>query len=316
MARIIIDGFTRLGYRQTSPYIATDHLFQYAANGNWTNGRHNLRFGFETLGFNLNQAVANPPGGFGGPAGGFMIRGDTTTLRGGPAANDYNAFASFLLGLAREAGRNVLTIPRLETRTRNYSVYLRDRWQVHPRLTLSYGLRWEYYPFPTRPDRGLERYDFDTNEMLVCGVGSVPRDCGNSQSKRLFAPRVGIAWRATNTLVLRTGYGLTYDPFNIGRDLRGNYPTQFGQNLVFPDSRAWSTTLDEGLPPVPPPLEGDRVPMPLTAELLTADQNYRRGYVQSWNLTAEKQMGEWIVSAGYVGTRSVRQSSILNVNYA
>ena len=202
-------------YSQVSPNFFTDHQFQYAANGNWTSGRHNVRFGFETLGFNLNQQVANPAGGTGGPSGGFNIRGDTTTLRGGPAANDYNAMASLLLGLAREAGKNVLTIPRLETRTRNYSLYVRDRWQLSPRLTLSYGVRWEYYPIPTRPGRGLERYDFNTNEVLVCGTGSVPKDCGVPQSKRNFAPRAGIAWRATDTFVVRAGYGLTYDPFNI-----------------------------------------------------------------------------------------------------
>jgi outer membrane receptor protein involved in Fe transport len=164
--------------------------------------------------------LRTPPGGIGGPAGGFNVRGDTTTLRGGPAANDYNAFASFLLGLAREAGKNVLTIPRLETRTRTYSLYVRDRWQISPRVTLSYGVRWEYYPLPTRSDRGLERYDFNTNEVLVCGVGSIPKDCGLPQSKKLFAPRFGIAWRATDTLVVRTGYGLSYDPFNIGRESR------------------------------------------------------------------------------------------------
>jgi len=315
MARIIIDGFTRLGYAQVSPNFFTDHQFQYAANGNWTRGSHNVRFGFETLRFNLNQAVSNPPGGTGGPAGGFNMRGDTTTLRGGPAANDFNAFGSFLLGLAREAGRSVLTVPRLETRTKSYSLYVRDRWQVSPRLTVSYGMRWEYYPFPTRPDRGMERYDFNTNEMLVCGVGGVPRDCGNEQSKRMFAPRIGVAWRPTSTLVVRTGYGLTWDPFNIARDLRGEYPTQYALTLAFPDTRAWSTTLDRGLPAVPGVPQGGHLPMPLDAALLTADDNYRRGYIQSWNFTIEKQLGEWIVSAGYVATRSVRQSSFLDMNY-
>jgi hypothetical protein len=316
MARMIIDGFTQLGYSQVSPNFFTDHQFQYAANGNWTRGRHNVRFGFETLHFNLNEEVANPPGGVGGPAGGFNFRGDTTTLRGGPPANDYNSFASFLLGLARESGKNVLTVPRLEVRTRNYSLYVRDRWQVSPRLTLSYGLRWEYYPLPTRADRGLERYDFNTNEVLVCGVGSIPKNCGNPQSKRLFAPRFGVAWRVSDTLVVRTGYGLTYDPFNIGRELRGEYPNMFALTLPFPDSRAWSTTLDQGLPPVPAVPQGERLPMPLNAALLTTDQNYRRGYIQSWNFTLEKQLGQWIASAGYVATRSVRQSSFLDVNYA
>jgi hypothetical protein len=56
----------------------------------------------------------------------------------------------------------------------NYSLYFRDQWQVTPKLTLSLGTRWEYYPMPRREDRGIERYDFDTNQMLVCGVGGIP----------------------------------------------------------------------------------------------------------------------------------------------
>src|SRR5262249_26535838 len=151
MARLLIDGFDQLGYPQTSPNFFTDHQFQYAGNGNWTRGSHNIRFGFDILRFALNQAVANPPGGFGGPAGGFLFPSGTTPLLRRPAANDYNGIATFLLGLAREAGRNVLTIPRLETRTNAYSLYLRDRWQASPRLTVSYGWRWEYYPMPVRP---------------------------------------------------------------------------------------------------------------------------------------------------------------------
>jgi hypothetical protein len=316
MSRILIDGFGQLGYAQVSPVFFTDHQLQFAANGNWTRGNHAIRFGFDILRFNLNQELANAAGGFGGPAGGFQFRNATTTLRNGPAANDYNSIASFLLGLPREAGRNVLSVPRFETRASSYSLYIRDRWQISPRLTVSYGLRWEYYPFPVRPDRGLERYDFATDEMLVCGIDSIPRNCGNDESKRRFAPRFGFAWRATDKMVVRAGYGLTYDPFNLGRDLRGNYPTQFAQNLEFPDTRAWSTTLEQGLPAVPPPPQGGRIPMPSTAALLIADDNFSRGYIQSWNFTVEREIGNWIAQAGYVATRSVRQISFLDANYA
>ncbi len=316
MVQMTIEGgFTNLGYQQNSPYFVNDYMTQYAANGSWSHGKHSVRFGFETLRFNLNQQVANPAGATGGPAGSFNFRQATTSLRGGPATNAYNGISSFLLGIARDAGRSVLTIPVLQTRTRNYALFVSDRWQIKPTLTLSYGLRWEYYPYPTRPDRGMERYDFNTNQMLVCGVGSVPRDCGLPQSKRLFAPRVGIAWRGPMKTVVRTGYGLSYDPYNVGRDLRGNYPAQYAQNLIGPDTRAWITTLEQGLPSLPPPIEGDKLAMPLDAALLTADPSWHRGYVQSWNFTLERQFGTWIATAGYVGTRSVRHESFLDANY-
>src|SRR5438132_13353147 len=79
-------------------------------------------------------------------------------------------------------------------------------------------------PIPTRADRGLERYDLARNKMLVCGVGSVPQDCGVAISNTNFAPRFGIAYRATNTFVIRAGYGITYDPLNLARPLRAHYP--------------------------------------------------------------------------------------------
>lgn len=126
-----------------------------------------------------------------------------------------------------------MAVDELRIRTRAYSAYVRDRWSVSPKLTLSYGVRWEYFPFPTRAERGLERYDTSTNEMLLCGVGSISRGCGNEQSKKLFAPRIGLAYGATNRFVARAGYGLTYDPFNVGRDLEGTYPSIYAQNVPY-----------------------------------------------------------------------------------
>jgi hypothetical protein len=316
MVRMPLDGFSLLGNSNNSPFFGRDYQYQYVGNGNWTKGSHDLRFGADVYQLHLNQGVANAAGAVGGPAGGFLFRNATTTLRGGAAANDYNTMGAFLLGLAREAGRNVLSVPEYNVRATFYSLYLRDRWQVTPRLTLSYGLRWEYYPFPARLDRGLERYDFNTNESILCGLGATPKDCGLKQSKKLFSPRVGIAWRPTGSLVVRAGYGITYDPFSLARDLRANYPIQFVQNLAFDTTWSYSTSLDEGLPPSPVVAERERLPLPLTAAFITADENFRRGYVQSWNLTIEKQLGNWAGSLGYVATRSIRQTAFLDANWA
>jgi hypothetical protein len=316
MVRMPLDGFALLGNSNNSPFFGRDYQFQYVGNGNWALGAHELRFGFDVYQLHLNQGVANAAGAVGGPAGGFLFRNATTTLRGGPAANDYNTIGAFLLGLAREAGRNVLSVEEYQVRSPFYSLYVRDRWQVSGRLTLSYGVRWEYYPFPRRPDRGLERYDFNTNESILCGLGSSPVDCGLSQSKKLFAPRFGIAWRPYSSLVVRAGYGLSYDPFSLARDLRANYPIQYVQNLPWDTTWSYSTSLDQGLPPSPIVPEQERLPLPLDAAFITADENFKRGYVQSWNVTLEKQLGNWLGSAGYVATRSIRQTAFLDANWA
>ncbi|MEZ5366079.1 MAG: carboxypeptidase regulatory-like domain-containing protein [Bryobacterales bacterium] len=316
LGKMPIDGFSLLGNNNASPFYGHDFQYQYVGNGNWTKGAHDVRFGADVYQLKINQAVGNAAGAVGGPAGGFTFRNSTTTLRGGSAANDYNSIASLLLGVAREAGRNVLSVDEYSTRATFYSAFVRDRWQLNPRLTLSYGLRWEFYPFPGRVNRGLERYDYNTNESLLCGLGSIPKNCGLPQSKKLFAPRLGIAWRATNSMVLRAGYGITYDPFSLARDLRANYPIQFVQNLAYDTNWSYSTTLDQGLPATEIVPEEPRLPLPLTAAFITADDNFHRGYVQSWNATIEKQLGQWVASAGYVATRSVRQTSFLNANWS
>ena len=314
MPRMRFDsGFGNLGYQATSPFIGHDYLHQIVANGNWTKRNHEVRFGTDIFFTHINQEVPNFPGGD-APAGGFRFRNNTTG-RPGTRTNDYNAIASFMLGLPREAARNFLNGKNLQTRSGQYAAYVRDRWQVRPDLTLSYGVRWEYYPFPVRPTRGVERFDIDENVMLVCGIGSVPRDCGLPQSKTQFAPRVGIAWRATDTFVIRTGYGLTYNPFNLGRDLRGNLPTQFSQLLPAPNAYSYSTTLSDGFPDIPPIPTDERIDMPLRANVATADENFVRGYIQSWNFSMEKQWGEWIGTASYVATRSTRQMSRIEANW-
>lgn len=315
MPRMRFDGgFGNLGYQATSPFIGHDFQHQIAINGNWSVKNHEIRFGADTFLSNINQEVANFPGGD-APAGGFRFRNNTTS-RPGTGTNEFNAIASFMLGLPREAARNFLTGRNLQTRAKQYSFYVRDRWQVNPRLTVSYGTRWEFYPFPRRPDRGLERFDIPTNQMLVCGIGSVPANCDLPQSKKLFAPRIGVAWRVTDSFVARAGYGITYDPFNLGRDLRGNLPTQFSQVLVAPNNRSFGTTLTDGFPDIPPVQVEERIDMPTNANVATADGNYVRGYVQSWNFTLEKRFGDWVGSAGYVATRSVRQSARLEANWS
>src|SRR5207247_9664692 len=83
---------------------------------------------------------------------------------------------------------------------------------------------WEYCPVPTRPGRGIERYDVDTGKVLLCGVGTVPMDCGFETSKTGFAPRLGLAYRLGEKSVLRAGYGLTRDPYHAMELVRAPYP--------------------------------------------------------------------------------------------
>jgi hypothetical protein len=196
------------------------------------------------------------------------------------------------------------------------SLYIRDRWNVTPNLTLSYGVRWEYFPIPTRPDRGIERYDPSVNQMLICGIGGTPKDCGVNVSLKRFAPRIGFAYRPTRTFVIRAGYGITNDPFQGSELLRANYPILIPENISAPNSFQAATTLAKGIPTIPlPDTTKGSIDIPGEFAVGSVSKDFPRGYLQSWNLTLQKEIGwGFIGQAGYVGTRQVRQLGYLDIN--
>ena len=207
--RFTITDFANMGVQDNfMPYYRTDPQWVYVANANWTKGKHNIRFGMDWAHQQMNHTQPEFPGAEHGAQGGFTFGGGPTQIQGGPGGNRYNNVATFLLGYHTVAGR-ILQVPDVyTTRVWQYSYYIRDQWQVTPKLTFTFGTRYERFPYPYREDRGVERYDFENNKMLVCGVGVVPKDCGVEQSNSLFAPRVGLAYRPTDKMVIRAGYGL------------------------------------------------------------------------------------------------------------
>ena len=316
--RFEIDNYTTVGINEDfMPYYKRDPQFQYVANFNWNKRSHNIRFGMDFYRQQLNQTQEQFVGGaFAGGQGGFSFTGGPTTLRGGPSANQFNSYAAFLLGLPARIGKQDLVPDKYTVRASLYSMYVQDRWNVTPRLSLSYGMRWEYFPFATRADRGLERYDYATNKMLVCGIGSVPKDCGVHVSKRLFAPRVGIAYRPTDTLVIRAGYGLTNDPYVISEPMRATFPVLIPLNIEGANSFLPGGKLADGIPPIPHPSLGNGViDIPGNIALATAPKDIHRGYIQSWNFTVQKQLPKNLTAqAGYVATRQVRQFGFIDRN--
>jgi hypothetical protein len=299
------------------PMAQDDPQFQWVGNGNWTSGNHNVRFGSDIYYQEINQAQPEMQGSAFGASGGFAFQQAQTRLRGGAAGSEYNAFASFLLGAAARTGRTVLIPSALMTRSWMYSAYVRDRWQATRKLTLSYGLRWEYFPLMRRNDHGVERYDWANNKMLLCGVEGVPMDCGIHESKRLFVPRLGFAYRASETFVIRAGYGITNDPYTYIRALRGNYPVIVASEFNSPDGFSPAALLVNGIPemPVPDLTKGVIDVNGRVALYSFMENNYKRGYIQSWNLTLQKQfLGSWMAEAGYVATRTIRQASNIDRN--
>jgi hypothetical protein len=153
--------------------------------------------------------------------------------------------------------------------------------------------------------------------MKICGSQAVPSDdCGTKFSKRLFAPRAGLAYRPTETLVIRAGYGVSYDPFFIGQQILRIYPNQISYSVNGANSYTPVTTLAQGIPPLVFPAVGNGIiPMPAAVSLNSLGDSYTRSYVQSWNLMLQKEFKYgFVAQAGYVGTRQIHQQFEINVN--
>ena len=315
--RFQVGGFATFGVQDSfMPYERRDPQFQYVANMNWTKGRHQIRYGIDFYQQNLNHLQAEFSGQNHGAQGGFAFTGGATQIRNGPTSTSYNSYASFLLGLTNNYGTTYQVDDVYGTRTKMFTGFAQDTWQVSPKLTLNYGVRYLNIPMPRRPGRGMERYDFVNNKMLVCGVGQVPADCGTKNSNLLFTPSLGVAWRPSEKTVIRTGFGINYDPLNLIRALRTNFPMLLILNSPGTDAFVPVSRIEQGIPlPVVPNLGNGIIDIPSNYALTSTGDEYKRSYIMSWNLTVQRQIWHgFTVQAGYVATRTIRQTNFLDLN--
>ena len=296
-----------------------DRSGTFSANLSNVRGAHELRFGFDLIRMHLN--VWQPNVGASGPRGMIVFNGGETALNGGAAPNYLNSFGSFMLGLQTSAGKAVQNYPMQTAREWQFGWYARDRWQVSRNVILNLGLRYEYYPLMTREDRGLERWDPETNKVYLGGINGIPNNVGIEVSKLLFAPRVGLAWRSGARTVVRTGYGINIDPSSLARPRRSTYPSVVEATYTGPNSFTAFRPIEQGIPAIPiPDISSGVVDLP-PAVSMSRDSTWggllRRGYIQSWNFTLERQLpADLITTVAYVGTQTVHSLGDRDINAA
>ena len=316
-----INGFTPLGNQYNwEPIYRNDRSYTVTTNLTWLKNQHDLRFGFDLVRHELNHW--QPEIGA-GPRGRFIFRGGVTALNGGAASNDYNAFASFLLGLPQEMQKSY-QYELMTGREWQYAFYLRDRWQASDKLTVSYGVRFERYPLMHRASRGIEQIDWPAALngqglfVKLGGLGGNAQDLGIKMKYPWAVPRVGVAYRLDENNVIRAGYGMTIDPIPFSRPLRGFYPLTIAQSFPGINPFTPAATLDQGIPPLNgPDLSTGRVPLDPSADMrsIGPTNEMTRGYIHSWNAVYERKLpGSFIASVGYVGTATVDQIADIDLN--
>jgi hypothetical protein len=313
----IATGFTTWGATAGwQPHFYNERSFTYTTNMSKISGSHEFRFGFDLIRYQMDQWQ---PEVSGGPRGSISFSGDVTGARG-YTSNYLNQYATFLLGYTTMMQKAV-QLYQYTNREWQFGFFVRDRWQVSRRLTLNIGLRYEYFPLIHRKDRGIERWDPDMNLVYMGGVGNVPQNVGITTSKKLFAPRFGFAYRLGEKTVIRSGYGITYDPLPFSRPLRGMYPATIGATFVSSTPFSWIGTLDQGIPAIPiPDTSTGVIPLPPTIDMGPRSPwagALNRGYIQSWNFTVERKLpADVVTSIAYVGTQTTNQLMDRDINAA
>jgi Carboxypeptidase regulatory-like domain/TonB-dependent Receptor Plug Domain len=185
--------------RQIGPRVRSNSIAPFTDTFSWQKGRHFLKFNAEVdrRGVTFGQARA--------PRGQFTFDGTYTG----------SAMADFLLGYIRSDSVNPA---HTNTDLYNYWVALaaNDDFKITPRLTLNFGLRWDYFQrYKQKDDRfvNIELKGFIVGDTVTTKTSRYGRELMAPDWNNL-GPRFGFAWRppVSGEMVVRGGYGIYYTP--------------------------------------------------------------------------------------------------------
>ncbi len=182
----------------------------------------------------------------------------------------------------------------------NFSAYAQDTWKVRPRLTLSYGLRWELSPAP-KEARGRDSYTVvgvDNPATMTLAPQGTPL---YKTTYKNFAPRIGMAYQLFErqgwSTTLRAGFGIFYDLGNgdAGGGF-GGYPFDVRANLV-------NSSIPIDLASTQPPaVRANPLTPPYAGQLLAFDPDLKLPRTWQMSVGLEQSLGKnQTISASYVG---------------
>ena len=315
-------GFAPTGYRrlgdggpnfrrnsfETHPYsahltrILSKHSIKFG--GEWRFLRvHNSEYGRMNGSYSFNRSPTQGP--------------DPT--RASNAAGD--GLASMLIGYG--SGPFTKAFKGVSSSNNYYALYINDDYKPTSKLTLNLGLRWEVDAARTARHNRMNWFNPDVASPLAgpaglpdlmgglvfVGVDGVPRAQFETDYNN-FAPRIGVAYQATQKLVLRSAYGLFYAPSQMGAggsvgNLGFRSDTDFiGMIGVFPNH-----TIDDPYPDGLIPALGSSQGL-LTgvgANVNAYWQDTRIPMMHVWNFNLQYELpGDIAVEAAYSANRTTQ----------
>ncbi len=281
-----------------------DNVFQFADAVSWVRGKHNLKFGGElrALQFNVRRLTQS--------AGEFDFNSPETSSTGTASGVGGNAIASALFGLVDTTTLNYGAFSGV--RYKDFAFYAQDSYKLTPRLTLNYGLRYDYDIPATE---AFDRFSVVDPSLPNPGAGNLPgaytyfgKGPGRNGKKRpqdvfthAFGPRLGFAYRVDEKTVLRGGYGIFYEPLK-----EPSFADQDGLGFFNKENFSSPIQIDQGVPHILPP-SGPFTPDGQNGNggVIVAPANSGRpGDIQSWNLDVQRQVAaNLLADVAYVGSK-------------
>jgi hypothetical protein len=268
-----------IGRNQTKQLSFTDDL-------SWTRGSHKLRFGADSRELFLSIK----------PSAGIL-------------SYDASSVQDFLS--TGQADLGATTARPADLLAQTLSLYAQDTWNATPRLTLSYGLRWELSPAPSARGNTILAAWQNLNDPAQITLAPTGTPLWTTKYHN-FAPRFGVAYRLDDAgdLVLRGGVGIFYD---LGLGAASSVPSSFpntGFNAIsgvsLPPSNASTFLPTLSLNP------------PYTGLIFAFSPGLDLPRSYQWNLALEKSfLGKQAVSVTYVGQAGrdlLRRSALFRPN--
>ncbi len=301
-------------------------------------GKHTIQFGGE---FRHEEFTIFQPAD---PRGGLDFGPGFTDNPAAPGSGG-SGMASFLLGLSD--GGSINNLHNIDYLRKNVAFFVEDTYRMTPRVTLNMGLRYDFFGTVQERFNGQGTFNFMTGSLII------PTDAvtKNHQPSTLtpllasiipvsptgsrglikpdynnFAPRVGLAIKVTDKLVVRSGYGIFY-----GGEENGPYsnPSQ-GFNPPFFVTQSFNTpcgaassnpsTLNCAIPDIQYLQNGfpaNALVDPNTPSLFSLDPTLATPYMQDWNFGVQYQLpGDTLFEVAYAGSKGTRLYDFLNGNQA
>jgi len=291
-------GFQQLGPASSSNADFTTSVAQIVDNFSWLHGRHSMKMGGDLRIEHLD--VLQP----GNPTGSFQFSDILTrnlSSTGTPVTGTGDAFASFLLGQVQTFSIDVQP-HSLRPRAKIAEFFFQDDMKATSRLALNLGVRYTLNFPSTVVDDEAAVFNLRTQKLDFLGKNGQSRSARELE-KLNFGPRVGLAFRISDSLTVRSGYGLTWIE-------QAGITTPFTTPL-FPFIQNTAQRSLDNINPAFVLSVGPSVqvidPNPdsgLGQGVFAVEKKQRSGYSQQWNLSFQKTFGShWNSEVGYLGSK-------------